>query len=69
MLIWIKEFFKRLFIYYCDFYGKPRIEHDSPRWCFELSECFLIIIIVVLVIRVQLVEAADEHDANHSWHS
>jgi len=47
--IWIQEYFNGLFIYYCNSYRQPRIKHESLRQTFELSECFLVLIITFTI--------------------
>jgi len=37
--------FKKIFIYCCDFYREQKIKHDNPRHRFELSGCFLVLLL------------------------
>jgi len=49
-----ETFLKGFFIYCGDCYRQPRIKHENPRQGFGLTECFLAIVVIIVVSHLHI---------------
>jgi len=68
IIIWIREFSKEYFIYYCNLCRQARIKHINPWQRFKLSGCFLIVA-VFIGLSVNVIDAREGGKGEHETES